>query len=69
MSSFYLYALSPESTISGVEPVTFLYQLSEGAAEESYGLNVARLAEIPGSILIRAVKKSRELNECIVGKK
>ncbi|KAL4623212.1 DNA mismatch repair protein Msh3 [Arapaima gigas] len=42
------------------EFITFLYQLTEGAAARSYGLNVARLAEIPEAILQTAALKSKE---------
>nr|XP_056704992.1 DNA mismatch repair protein Msh3 [Euleptes europaea] len=41
--------------------VTFLYQTSRGAAARSYGLNVARLADVPDEILKKAAHKSKEL--------
>lgn len=41
--------------------MTFLYQLTSGSAGQSYGLNVARLAQIPHSILRRAAEKSKHL--------
>ncbi|XP_010556697.1 PREDICTED: DNA mismatch repair protein MSH6 [Tarenaya hassleriana] len=44
----------------GVEEVTFLYRLRPGACPKSYGVNVARLAGLPDSVLKRAVEKSRE---------
>ncbi|XP_077378890.1 DNA mismatch repair protein Msh3 isoform X2 [Festucalex cinctus] len=47
------------------EFITFLYQLSEGAAGRSYGLNVARLADIPQSILHTAALKARELEDAV----
>uniref|UniRef100_W5KL83 DNA mismatch repair protein n=1 Tax=Astyanax mexicanus TaxID=7994 RepID=W5KL83_ASTMX len=47
------------------EFITFLYQLTEGAAGRSYGLNVARLANIPESILRTAALKSKELEAII----
>uniref|UniRef100_A0A3Q2Z0B7 DNA mismatch repair protein MSH3 n=1 Tax=Hippocampus comes TaxID=109280 RepID=A0A3Q2Z0B7_HIPCM len=47
------------------EFITFLYQLSEGAAARSYGLNVARLADIPESILQTAALKARELEDAV----
>ncbi|KAF3695607.1 DNA mismatch repair protein Msh3 [Channa argus] len=47
------------------EFITFLYQLTEGAAGRSYGLNVARLADIPNSILQTAAYKSRELENMV----
>ncbi|XP_026067908.1 DNA mismatch repair protein Msh3 isoform X1 [Carassius auratus] len=59
----------PESTSDEeeVQPefITFLYQLTEGAAARSYGLNVARLAEIPESILRTAALKSKELEALV----
>ncbi|MEG0823392.1 MAG: DNA mismatch repair protein MutS, partial [Erysipelotrichaceae bacterium] len=34
--------------------VTFLYKISDGKADKSYGINVARLAKLPESLLARA---------------
>ncbi|PHH91276.1 hypothetical protein CDD83_1086 [Cordyceps sp. RAO-2017] len=45
----------------GHEDITFLYELGDGVAHRSYGLNVARLARIPGKVLDVAAEKSREL--------
>lgn len=36
------------------EKVTFLYKIIEGAANKSYGINVARLAHLPEDLLSRA---------------
>lgn len=47
------------------EVLTFLYQLIPGAAGKSYGLNVARLAHIPRSILDVAATMSHQLEEQI----
>ncbi|XP_041756448.2 DNA mismatch repair protein Msh3 isoform X1 [Coregonus clupeaformis] len=47
------------------EFITFLYQLTEGAAGQSYGLNVARLAEIPEAVLHVAARKAQELENTI----
>ena len=41
--------------------VTFLYEVGEGVAHRSYGLNVARLANVPESVLEVAAVKSKEL--------
>ncbi|XP_055874223.1 DNA mismatch repair protein Msh3-like isoform X2 [Biomphalaria glabrata] len=41
--------------------ITFLYELTEGSAAKSYGLNVARLASIPDCILNLAHRKAQEL--------
>ncbi|KAM8760091.1 DNA mismatch repair protein Msh3 [Acanthopagrus schlegelii] len=51
------------------EFITFLYQLTEGAAGRSYGLNVARLADIPDSILHTAARKARELENLVDGRR
>ncbi|XP_078252687.1 DNA mismatch repair protein Msh3 [Rhinoraja longicauda] len=50
------------------ESITFLYQLTEGAAARSYGLNVAKLASIPEEVLKKATQKSKEL-ECLMNTK
>ncbi|KAF8387740.1 hypothetical protein HHK36_026394 [Tetracentron sinense] len=46
--------------VGGVEEVTFLYRLTPGACPKSYGVNVARLAGLPDSVLLKAAAKSRE---------
>lgn len=45
------------------QDITFLYEVGEGVAHRSYGLNVARLARVPRKVLEVAAKKSRELEE------
>ncbi|KAL1444499.1 hypothetical protein MTO96_029811 [Rhipicephalus appendiculatus] len=50
------------------EAVTFLYSLQQGAAEQSYGLNVARLAKIPEHVITRAREKATELQEAMKAK-
>lgn len=47
------------------EDITFLYEIGEGVAHRSYGLNVARLANLPGPLLEMAKQKSAELEEKI----
>ncbi|XP_061117730.1 DNA mismatch repair protein Msh3 isoform X1 [Conger conger] len=47
------------------EFITFLYQLTEGAAARSYGLNVARLADVPECIIRTAALKSKELEAAV----
>ncbi|KAF1815875.1 DNA mismatch repair protein-like protein msh3 [Eremomyces bilateralis CBS 781.70] len=47
----------------GEEVVTFLYEVGEGMAHRSYGLNVARLANVPRSVVDMAAVKSKELEE------
>lgn len=41
--------------------VTFLYKVKEGKADRSYGINVARLAGLPESVLNRAKELQNEL--------
>ena len=43
------------------QDITFLYEVGEGVAHRSYGLNVARLAQLPRAVLELAALKSKEL--------
>ncbi|XP_075127498.1 DNA mismatch repair protein Msh3 [Leptodactylus fuscus] len=43
------------------EYITFLYQITRGVAARSYGLNVAKLADVPEEVLQKAACKSKEL--------
>lgn len=45
----------------GEEEITFLYEVAEGVAHRSYGLNVARLANLPSAVIDVARQKSAEL--------
>ena len=45
------------------EEITFLYEVGEGVAHRSYGLNVARLARIPRRVLDVAAHKSRAMED------
>jgi DNA mismatch repair protein MSH3 len=51
------------------DDITFLYEVGEGVAHRSYGLNVARLAKLPSSVLDLARTKSAELEESIKRKR
>ncbi|XP_020234813.1 DNA mismatch repair protein MSH6 [Cajanus cajan] len=53
--------------IAGLDEVTFLYRLTPGACPNSYGVNVARIAGLPSSVLQKAAAKSREF-EATYGK-
>jgi DNA mismatch repair protein MSH6 len=46
--------------------VTFLYKFAAGACPKSYGLNVARLARLPESIIQRAAVKSAEFEAAVL---
>ncbi|KAL4779336.1 DNA mismatch repair protein msh3 [Aspergillus varians] len=54
-----------ESGTGTNEDITFLYEIGEGVAHRSYGLNVARLANLPEVLLDMAKQKSAELEEKI----
>lgn len=41
--------------------VVFLHQIKEGAADKSYGIHVAQLAELPGDLIVRAQDILKEL--------
>ena len=43
------------------QEIAFLYEVGDGVAHRSYGLNVARLANVPGSVLELASVKSKQL--------
>ncbi|MBR2067150.1 MAG: DNA mismatch repair protein MutS, partial [Solobacterium sp.] len=43
------------------EGVTFLYKIKDGAAGHSYGINVAKLAGLPETVLERAKSLQKEL--------
>ena len=51
---------------AGAARVTFLYKYTAGACPKSYGLNVARLARLPESIIARAAVKSAEFERAVV---
>lgn len=54
----------------GVEDdITFLYEVVNGVAHRSYGLNVARLADVPKSVIDIAAEKSKELEGEMKAKK
>ncbi|KAJ7335814.1 hypothetical protein JRQ81_013755 [Phrynocephalus forsythii] len=48
-----------------LEFVTFLYQIKKEVAARSYGLNVAKLADVPEEVLKRAACKSKELERFV----
>ncbi|KAJ2736456.1 Mismatch repair protein msh3 [Coemansia sp. BCRC 34962] len=39
---------------AAISNITFLYKLADGASADSFGLNVARMAGLPASLLLRA---------------
>jgi DNA mismatch repair protein MSH3 len=51
------------------QDITFLFQVGDGVAHRSYGLNVARLARVPRPVLDLAAIKSREMEEQVRAKR
>lgn len=50
----------------GHKVVTFLYKFAPGECPKSYGLNVARLARLPPSVIDRAKAKSEEFEAAVL---
>lgn len=48
---------------TGEKTVTFLYEVGEGVAHRSYGLNVAKLAGLPRTLLDEAGRRSKQMEE------
>ena len=61
-------AVTPAEEAGGVDQVTFLYRLSDGACPKSYGVNVARLAGIPECVVRRAAAVSQLVEEKGLGR-
>lgn len=47
------------------EQVTFLYRFANGGCPKSYGLNVARLAQLPEEVIARAGERSAEFEDAL----
>ena len=46
--------------------ITFLYKLVPGVADRSFGLNVARMAHLPTTVVDRAAEQAEHLEEITV---
>ena len=44
-----------------IPQITFLYKLVPGVADRSFGLNVARMARLPSSVVDRAAEQAAHL--------
>ncbi|GBE82631.1 DNA mismatch repair protein [Sparassis crispa] len=54
-----------DTRIDGSREVTFLYKLSNGITTESFGVECARLAGVPESILVEATSQSENMRAVI----
>ncbi|KAK9491801.1 muts domain V-domain-containing protein [Lipomyces doorenjongii] len=61
----YYMGYMERQTEDGESDIAFLYLAVPGIAHRSYGLNVARLADLPKSIIACAAEKSAELEELL----
>eukprot|EP00736_Rhodelphis_marinus_P005618 Rmarinus@m.26545 len=57
-----------EDSSDGIPRISFLYKLTPGVAERSYGLNVAHLAKLPSTVIARAAVKAKELEDLMVSR-
>lgn len=74
IGSYYLDYLEEESAVDTVEgeeatvkqkkKLTFLYKVTSGVAKRSYGLNVAQLAGLPGSVIDVAARAASNFDSC-----
>jgi len=55
----------PQDEKTKHQDITFLYKLVRGLASASHGLNVARLAGLPESVLDVALEKRKELEKSV----
>ena len=46
-----------------VPQITFLYKLVPGVADRSFGLNVARMAHLPATVVDRAAEQAAHLEQ------
>lgn len=65
--SFYMAHLLEQDAQgrAGVPKVTFLYRVTRGVAAASYGINVARMAGLPPSVVHRAAAKAEAVEEAL----
>ncbi|PCH38453.1 hypothetical protein WOLCODRAFT_65402 [Wolfiporia cocos MD-104 SS10] len=54
-----------ETRVDGTREVTFLYRLTSGITEESFGVECGRLAEVPESVLQLASIKSQNMRALV----
>jgi DNA mismatch repair protein MSH6 len=55
------------NTDADPESVTFLYKLCDGSSPRSYGINVAKLANLPDTVVQLAIQHSREYERQLGG--
>ena len=60
----------PEATgkSTALPEITFLYKLTPGLADRSFGLNVARMASLPESAVRKAAVKADEMETAVAAK-
>ncbi len=53
--------MSSSQAPPAVPQITFLYKLVPGVADRSFGLNVARMAHLPATVVDRAAEQAAQL--------
>ena len=56
------------SRSTALPEITFLYKLTPGLADRSFGLNVARMASLPESAVRKAAVKADEMETAVAAK-
>ena len=56
------------SKSTALPEITFLYKLTPGLADRSFGLNVARMASLPESAVQKAAVKADEMEIAVAAK-
>lgn len=67
----FLYPITVQNCVTseredGTHDVTFLYTYGPGACPASHGLNVARLARLPESVIARAHQKAAQFEAAVL---
>ena len=57
-----------KSKSTALPEITFLYKLTPGLADRSFGLNVARMASLPESAVQKAAVKADEMETAVAAK-
>ncbi|KAJ1694446.1 hypothetical protein LUZ63_011144 [Rhynchospora breviuscula] len=61
VGAYHVAFMTDETMERNGQEVTFLYKVIEGASDKSFGLNVARLAQLPSSCIAQATKMAAKL--------
>lgn len=60
--------VSAAAAPSAVPKITFLYKLAPGVADRSFGLNVARMAHLPPTVVDRAAEQALQMEQSVAAR-